>query len=74
MRELITWIYRGAVERIFAATRAFPTMGRRGARVDDPESPIRQEQHVSVEREQPPMHDQQHVNPAERLERGHPKR
>jgi hypothetical protein len=68
------WIWRGAIDRVYAATRALPTIGRRSA-----VAPL-EEPHWSGERRdrgaEPRVskHGPQHVNPAKRLERGHPKR
>ncbi len=74
MAGLIASAWRGTVERVFEATKALPMVGR-GQRPVEPADPrTTGERPVGGERGPAPMHDQQHVNPAKRLERGHPKR
>jgi hypothetical protein len=73
MTNLTAWIWRGAVDRVLAATRALPGIGNRHpAALDQP--PAEDPSLRRAEQDVPPMRDQQHVNPADRLERGHPKR
>lgn len=73
MAGLIASAWRGTVERLFAATRALPMVGR-GQRPVEPAQPLTRGERPMADASGPPIHDQQHVNPAKRLERGHPKR
>jgi hypothetical protein len=73
MTRLLTRLWRRTIEGLYAATRALPARGGAGP-LAPRRTPWALRKRAGLPRASTPTHPPQHVNPAKRLERGHPKR
>jgi hypothetical protein len=70
----LAWIWRGTIGRAYMATRALSAGRRQGPAHPQDLPPGKRVARDAAVDQHAPRQDQQHVNPTNRLERGHPKR